>query len=153
MLIIDVGGGSAEFIVGEAGELKEGISRPLGAVRLTEVFLKEDPPTPIALASSRNVHRRQVRSGPKAAIADLSFDRVIGTSATAAAIVSAINHSARQAGRGRPPACENAGYPQAVQPKLSRMDLGERKKTEGIGPRRAEIVVAGTAVFLRTLEA
>jgi exopolyphosphatase/guanosine-5'-triphosphate,3'-diphosphate pyrophosphatase len=33
------------------------------------------------------------------------------------------------------------------------MDTGERKKTEGIGPRRAEIVVAGTAVFLRTLEA
>ena len=57
ILIIDVGGGSAEFIVGDAGELKEGVSRPLGAVRLTEVFLKEDPPTPTQLRSSREVHR------------------------------------------------------------------------------------------------
>ena len=30
--------------------------------------------------------------------------------------------------------------------------MSERKKIEGIGPRRAEIVVAGTAVFLRALE-
>ena len=45
ILIIDVGGGSAEFIVGENGEIKEGVSRPLGAVRLNEVFLKSDPPT------------------------------------------------------------------------------------------------------------
>jgi exopolyphosphatase / guanosine-5'-triphosphate,3'-diphosphate pyrophosphatase len=32
-------------------------------------------------------------------------------------------------------------------------DLGERKKIAGIGPRRAEIIIGGTAVFLRTLEA
>src|SRR5688572_2932590 len=33
VLVIDVGGGSAEFIVSDQGEMKEGISRPLGAVR------------------------------------------------------------------------------------------------------------------------
>src|SRR5918999_5360269 len=49
ILVIDVGGGSAEFIVGEKGDLKEGVSRPLGAVRLKEVFLKSDPPAEIEL--------------------------------------------------------------------------------------------------------
>ncbi len=43
-LIIDVGGGSAELIVCQNGELIEAVSKPLGAVRLTEVFLKNDPP-------------------------------------------------------------------------------------------------------------
>ena len=57
ILIIDVGGGSAEYIVGDAGELKEGVSRPLGAVRLTEVFLKEDPPISDATPASGEIHR------------------------------------------------------------------------------------------------
>src|SRR5579875_511992 len=43
-LIIDVGGGSAELIVAQGGALIDAVSKPLGAVRLTEVFLKADPP-------------------------------------------------------------------------------------------------------------
>ena len=41
ILIVDIGGGSAEIIAGENGEMHAGVSRPLGAVRLTEVFMKE----------------------------------------------------------------------------------------------------------------
>jgi exopolyphosphatase / guanosine-5'-triphosphate,3'-diphosphate pyrophosphatase len=36
---------------------------------------------------------------------------------------------------------------------LTSVELNERKKIGGIGPRRAEIIVAGAAVFLQTLEA
>src|ERR1700730_13606692 len=42
ILIVDVGGGSAELILGEHGTLSEAFSKPLGAVRLSEVFLKSD---------------------------------------------------------------------------------------------------------------
>src|SRR5438477_7332632 len=48
-LIIDVGGGSAELILSDAGVLAEAFSKPLGAVRLTEVFLNSDPPAPAEL--------------------------------------------------------------------------------------------------------
>ena len=151
VLIVDVGGGSAEFIVGESGEMKEGVSRPLGAVRLTEVFLKEDPPTPIAL------HRMTTfiddKFDPvKRRIGDVSFDRVIGTSATAAAIVSAINRVPRAKRDEADQQRAKTADVRKLFAQLSSMDVSERKKTEGIGPRRAEIVVAGTAVFLRTLE-
>src|SRR6185437_2392184 len=44
-LIIDVGGGSAELIVSQNGEIVDATSRPLGAVRLKELFLTADPPT------------------------------------------------------------------------------------------------------------
>jgi len=151
-LIIDVGGGSAEFIVGEAGELREGISRPLGAVRLTEVFLKEDPPTPVELHRLNSFIDDKFEPARRR-IGDLSFDRVIGTSATAAAIVSAINKVPRaqrgDADRQRAKTTEV----RKLFTQISKMSTAERKKVEGIGPRRAEIVVAGTAVFLRTLEA
>src|SRR3954447_1878888 len=91
VLIIDVGGGSAEFIVGEDGEFQTGLSRPLGAVRLTEVFLQHDPPLPIELKQLRSfidekfeVVRKRLRND--------TFSRVIATSATAAVIVSTVNH-------------------------------------------------------------
>ena len=44
VLIIDIGGGSAEVIAADGGRLVEAFSKPLGAVRLRETFLKDDPP-------------------------------------------------------------------------------------------------------------
>src|ERR1051325_10346922 len=44
-LVIDIGGGSAEMIAAEDGRLVEAVSRPLGAVRLQENFLHDDPPS------------------------------------------------------------------------------------------------------------
>src|SRR5271157_4410042 len=46
ILIVDIGGGSAEIIASESGRLREAFSKPLGAVRLREIFLRDDPPAP-----------------------------------------------------------------------------------------------------------
>src|SRR3954469_24633888 len=43
-LLVDVGGGSSEITLSEDGRLQESFSKPLGAVRLTEVFLKDSDP-------------------------------------------------------------------------------------------------------------
>jgi len=44
-LIMDIGGGSTEFIVREAGKTHWAASFPLGVTRLAELFLPSDPPT------------------------------------------------------------------------------------------------------------
>src|SRR5690349_7168879 len=44
VLVIDIGGGSAEIIAAERGRLIDAYSKPLGAVRLREAFFKDDPP-------------------------------------------------------------------------------------------------------------
>ena len=46
VLIIDIGGGSAEIVAGDDGRLIDAASRPLGALRLREIFLHADPPAP-----------------------------------------------------------------------------------------------------------
>jgi exopolyphosphatase/guanosine-5'-triphosphate,3'-diphosphate pyrophosphatase len=47
VLVVDVGGGSTEFIVGSAaGRMHSAISLDIGSVRLTERFLKVNPPAP-----------------------------------------------------------------------------------------------------------
>ena len=43
ILVIDVGGGSTEFILGQAERVTQWISLPLGLVHLTEQFLVSDP--------------------------------------------------------------------------------------------------------------
>ncbi|MBC8164986.1 MAG: Ppx/GppA family phosphatase [Bryobacteraceae bacterium] len=151
VLIIDVGGGSAEFIVGEKGELTEGMSRPLGAVRLTEVFLRHDPPSEIEL------HRLDQFIDEKFApvlkkLKGKKFDRVIATSASAAAIVSAVNRIDRVERDMADKQCARIGQIRKLYRQLSTSDISNRRKVNGVGPRRAEIIVAGVAVFRRTME-
>lgn len=151
VLVIDVGGGSAEFIVSERGELKEGVSRPLGAVRLTEVFLQSDPPAEIELVRMSKFIDEKFEPAFRR-ISGYKFDRVIGTSATAAAIVSAVNRVDRTEREAADRQRARASQVRALLADLAGRTVAQRRKVPGIGPRRAEIIVAGTAVFSRVLD-
>ncbi|HEY5346429.1 MAG TPA: Ppx/GppA phosphatase family protein [Verrucomicrobiae bacterium] len=54
LLILDVGGGSTEFILGHGQEKSFAHSFPLGTVRLMEKFPHSDPPTPAEFQASRD---------------------------------------------------------------------------------------------------
>jgi exopolyphosphatase/guanosine-5'-triphosphate,3'-diphosphate pyrophosphatase len=152
ILVIDVGGGSAEFIVSDRGELQEGISRPLGAVRLTEVFLKSDPPSETErLRMERFIDEKFEPAVRK--IGSRQFRRVIATSATAAAIVAAIHRVPRSEREAADRLRARLVQVRRLYRELSSRDVAARRRVPGIGPKRAEIVVAGTAVFVRVLEA
>ena len=150
VLMVDIGGGSAEIISSEDGTLLDAVSKPLGAVRVQEMFLHGDPP------ADRELHQMAefVDAKLEAAIArmGLRFDRVIATSATAAAVVCAVNRVPRsrrdQADRLR----ASTAQIRKLYRKLSSLDLPGRRKVAGIGPRRAEIIVAGAGTLLRILE-
>lgn len=151
ILIIDIGGGSGELILSMNGSRREAFSKPLGAVRLTEVFLKHDPPEEIEL------HRLDQFITEKLApclskIGSARFDRVIGTSASAAALACAVHRIPRarrdQADRMR----VTTAQIRRLFSQLKQRTLAERRSIPGIGPRRAEIILAGTAVFFRVLE-
>jgi len=151
VLIIDVGGGSAETILAEEGVLSEAFSKPLGAVRLTEAFLKNDPPTPLEL-HRMNEYIEEKLAAPVRRIGAGPLDRVIATSATAAAIVCAVNRVARarreEADRLKASVAQIRRFFREVRA----LDLSGRRKIQAIGPNRAELIVAGSAVFLRALE-
>jgi exopolyphosphatase/guanosine-5'-triphosphate,3'-diphosphate pyrophosphatase len=150
ILIVDVGGGSAEVILGDNGALAEAYSRPLGAVRLTEAFLKHDPPTPLELHQLERYIEEKL-AGPARKIGRAPLNRAVATSATAAAIVCAVNRVPRprrdQADRMRASAAQIRRFYEDVRTR----DLAARRKLVGVGPRRAELIVAGAAVFVKTL--
>jgi exopolyphosphatase / guanosine-5'-triphosphate,3'-diphosphate pyrophosphatase len=150
VLIVDIGGGSAELIASEHGQMHDSISKPLGAVRLQEIFLQHDPPLARELHQMEEFIEEKL-AGAARRFAQTSWDRVIGTSATASAVVCAINRIPRtkreQADRLRAPVREV----RRLYAKLSARDLAARRKITGIGPKRAEIIVPGVSVFLRVL--
>ena len=151
VLIVDVGGGSAEVILADHGALSEAFSKPLGAVRLTEVFLKSDPPAPLEL-HRMNEYIEEKLATPLRKIGAGPFDRVIATSATAAAIVCAVNRVRRSRRDEADRLKATVSQIRKFYREVGARDLAARRKIVGIGPKRAELIVAGTAVFLRALE-
>lgn len=151
-LIVDVGGGSAELIISHAGQIQDVASKPLGAVRLTEIFLKSDPPRAQELHYLQSFIHEKLQPFFTAHASE-SFDRVIATSASAAALVCAVNNIPRPKRDEADRLLATVGGIKQLFGTLTTSSLSQRKKLVGIGPRRAEIIVAGAAVFLQVLTA
>jgi exopolyphosphatase/guanosine-5'-triphosphate,3'-diphosphate pyrophosphatase len=151
VLIIDIGGGSAEIIAAEDGRLREAYSKPLGAVRLREIFLKDEPPAPRQLHQMHEYIQEKMASAVSR-LGHQGWDRAIATSATASAVASAVARLPRakrdDIDRLRVPTAQV----RQLYRKLAERNLAGRRKVTGIGPRRAEIIVPGIAVLLDFLE-
>ena len=164
VLLMDLGGGSCEITLSEQKRIKETISVPLGAVRLTEEFLAGDPPSAEGLGQMRQLIARELRRARRRVHAE-NVSTVIATSGTAAALAEAYRamavpagKSARKttSGKARRNSAAELPVPTAVvrklATKLAKMTLPQREAMPGIGPRRAEIIVAGAQVYAEVLE-
>jgi len=144
-LLIDLGGGSCELTLSLNGHIADMVSLPIGAVRLTQTFLQDDPPRKSELQQMRSIIRREV-SRIQNRIVNAKLQIVIATSGTPAALSSL--HATKVQGYNdtKPQTVPREAVAKLVK-RLSRMGLEERQALPGIGPRRAEIIVAGAMVF------
>ncbi len=149
VLMVDLGGGSCELTISSQGHIRDTVSLPLGAVRLTNEFLQHDPPRKAELRRLRGFVEREIgriadriaRSRPKT---------VIATSGTAASL-AAVCHGLYKTKGPRATAVSRAQM-RRIAKMLARLPLEQRNKLPGVGPRRAEIVVAGAVVYAELLE-
>ena len=163
-LLIDLGGGSCEITVSDAGRVQEMVSLPLGAVRLQQEFLQNDPPTGEDTGRLRQYIERELQRGEKK-LGRPQVPLVIATSGTAAALAEAsaalLAKPARKPSAGKP----TLGRKQRLEPleastaevrqladKLLKMTNPQREAVPGIGPKRAEIIVGGAEVYAALLE-
>jgi exopolyphosphatase / guanosine-5'-triphosphate,3'-diphosphate pyrophosphatase len=147
-LMIDLGGGSCELTVSKKGHIQETVSLPLGAVRLTNDFLHHDPPRKPEMRQLRGLVTREI--GRAEPITKARPKIVIATSGTAEALATAC-HSLYRTKSQRAMTVTHAQM-RRIAKMLSRLSLEERRKIPGIGLRRAEIVIAGAAVFAGLLD-
>ena len=151
VLIIDIGGGSAEIIASEDGRLRDAFSKPLGAVRLREDFLRDDPPLPIQLHQMHDFIREKLWSAVRK-LGHTGWDRAIATSATASAVASAVARVPRSKRDEIDRLRVTTAQVRQLYGKLAGATLAQRRAITGIGPRRAEIIVPGVAVLLDFLQ-
>jgi exopolyphosphatase / guanosine-5'-triphosphate,3'-diphosphate pyrophosphatase len=147
-VLVDIGGGSCEITVSEHKRIHETISLPLGAVRLTQEFVRSDVPAKDEVRRLRQFIDRELRKAKRRIHPD-RIRLVIGTSGTAAALFDA----GRALGKGRA-SKELVPTPivRRLTSKLTKMKTGERSAVPGIGPKRSEIIIAGAQVFAHILE-
>ena len=149
VLLMDLGGGSCELTLSREGKLRDTVSLPLGAVRLTSEFLHHDPPRKSELKQlagfvAREVTRIQDR------IKSARVGAVIATSGTAAALVGVAGHLARP--KKRAATYVTREMLRRIAKLITRLPLDQRRKVPGIGPRRAEIICAGAVVYAELME-
>ncbi len=171
LLIIDVGGGSTELILGNGPHMQLQRSYQLGAVRLAHQLQHSDPPTSAELANCRRWLRdfieREMQPELKPALAQ---------GAKAKAPAGAGNPNATDSlqlvgtgGTSAVLACIQAGLPKfdrlkidgmrlrldqvrAIVEQLWQMPLENRKRVVGLPPDRADIILFGAAIYEAIME-
>ena len=137
-VVIDIGGGSTEYVVGRPGE-DPGFhtSTQMGSVRYTERFLKADPPRPEEMAAVADAVREMVPAlEAEHAIA------VAGTATSLAAIDGADEvHGYRL----------NLGSCERIAAMLAGKTVEERRNVPGLHPDRAPTIVAGAVILTESI--
>ncbi len=149
-LLVDLGGGSCELTLSISGHIDEMISLPIGAVRLTQTFMHHDPPWPSELEQMRGVIQREISRIQKRILA-AKVQMTIATSGTPAALSGLYAAKMRGYDESKPHTVPQTAVVSLLN-KLSRRNLSQRRALPGIGPRRAEIIIAGTMVFAELMQ-
>lgn len=144
-LNIDIGGGSTEISIFRDGEPLKLISMKLGAVGLTDRYIRSDPPAPNELDALRSeIHSFLERSASE--LREQHWDHTTATSGTALAIGAALNHTALGVA-----STVTLIELKALNAKIAALSLDERRNVAGLSPQRADIIVAGGFVLEETM--
>jgi exopolyphosphatase/guanosine-5'-triphosphate,3'-diphosphate pyrophosphatase len=151
MLLVDIGGGSTEVVIGERGETLAARSFKLGAVRLTDRFFPGGRVDPKAIAPFRQ-YVRGILSHFQHEVDELGFEVAVASSGTAES-VARMTHAATGAEPLRTYNCYEFTTPElagVVGELLGRRTPSARTKVPGLEAGRADIAPAG-ALILETV--
>lgn len=150
VVVIDIGGGSTEFVVGADRAVEAFVSTQAGVVRHTERHISHDPPEPAELqALARDVAGVFAGALPAAARERVRHGiAVAGTATSCAAIAQrldpydpALVHGYRL----------TLGEAEELLARLAQMTNDERREVPGLHPDRAPTIVAGAVLLVEAM--
>lgn len=147
LLVIDIGGGSTEFIRGNDSGVSESVSLDLGSVRLTERFVHSDPVSAEECNQMLAVMDREL-----AALKDRWFMKssqltmvgIAGTFTTLAAVEKKLVHYSHSEVHGT---ILDLAEVQRQARLFQGKTLAERKMIPGLEPKRADVILAGARLI------
>jgi exopolyphosphatase/guanosine-5'-triphosphate,3'-diphosphate pyrophosphatase len=155
VLVVDIGGGSTEFIVGRGGDVLAARSLKVGAIRLTERFFRKEPVKKKGVDDARKFVKSYL---PRVAemVADAGgFEVAVGSSGTILNVAEMVRARRggpdRQVGVGgrqvRLPSFTVDDLADVVDDLASRPRAADRLAVPGLDPRRADIILGGVVVL------
>ena len=137
-VVIDIGGGSTEYVVGRPGE-DPGFhtSTQMGSVRFTERFLESDPPGRDELQELAEAVRQMVP--------DVQAEHAIAVAGTATSL-AAIDGAEEVHGYRL-----NLGSCERIAAMLAGKTVEERRNVSGLDPGRAPTIVAGAVILTESI--
>ena len=143
LFLIDVGGGSTEFVISEGSRVRLTESLPLGVVRLSDRFARSDPPS----ERDRRAMKKAIRSAARKAVAKVrktGFKTCVGSSGTIQSL--SLVYEAAILGREATPTGHRTLTREGlkkVNRLLRRTSAREKLRVPGLDPRRRDIAVPG----------
>ena len=149
-LVLDIGGGSTEMIIGSGGEVGFHVSTQAGVVRQTERHLRADPPDPAEMdelvADVRAILEDDVPADERGAVEH--GIAVAGTATSLAAIAQHLDPYDPERVHGY---LLSAAECERILGELAAMPLEQRRQVAGLHPDRAPTIVAGVLIFREVL--
>jgi exopolyphosphatase / guanosine-5'-triphosphate,3'-diphosphate pyrophosphatase len=151
-LVIDIGGGSTELVVGGGDEVRFHSSLQVGTVRHTERHIRSDPPTaPELEALAEDVRKLIFDELAAAEFFDIRMGiAVAGTPTSLAAIEQELDPYDPEMVHGYVLSLDGI---QRLYSMLSGKSLEERLKVTGLHPGRAPTIVAGVVILIQAMRA
>ncbi len=146
VLIMDVGGGSVEFIVGTSQQPLHLFSLKLGAARMTRRFVRHDPATREELQALRAFYREQLQPVFKAARAH-GVREVVGSSGAMENLASVCARMRGEVARAIYEQIFRAEDFRRVARRIMRLPREQRCRLRGIDPKRVDQIVAAAALI------
>lgn len=153
VLLIDIGGGSAEYVIGEKGQVKYVNSLKLGAIRLTRKFRLSEKPSTKQIIDCRKLISGELSISARS-IKQLGFECVIGSSGTIQSIASMIR--AARTGEATNERLNNFKFnyyevQDVVDKLLSAPSVLFRERIPGLDQKRADIILGGALVMQESM--
>ncbi len=150
ILVLDIGGGSTEFVFGERKAEKVHSSQ-IGCVRLTEEFFEDDPPLPEQLHACLTVVGGHIDDAVREIPKITEVSTLVGLAGTVSS-VAAIEIGLERYDRERihhfrlsKEAVEDVFRTLATENRL------ERISNPGLEEERADVIIAGTAILVKVM--
>ncbi|ADO82982.1 3-dehydroquinate synthase [Ilyobacter polytropus DSM 2926] len=152
LLLIDIGGGSTEFINGSKNDINFMKSFDIGAVRVTEKFFVNDNHCEENIKLAEQWVKSQIKEAKDLSKRDFILVGVAGTVTTNVTVYEKmVDYDPEKVHMYN---LTMANVEENIKLYLSK-NIEERKKIKGLPPKRAEVIIAGTFILkwiMETLE-
>lgn len=153
--VVDIGGGSTELI-GDDGEKIDAVSLPFGSVKLTERFIRSDPPTENEIQNLQRFLRDELKNnfigwtrGPTPTTNSINLIATAGTATTLCAL-------AQNLVKYDPAKVHGAQMDKKslfdLRNRLQNISFKERSVLPCLEPLRADVIVAGAHILSEVVE-